>query len=54
MKKVYWTIAVLVLAIIYIDTFKTLPKGIACALGAALGYMIGAILWNTIKDRKKK
>ena len=53
-KKVYWIIAALVLAVIYIDSLKTLPKGIACALGVALGYMIGAILWSIIKDRKKK
>ena len=53
MKKVYLFIAVLVLALIFIDSNKTLPKGIAYALGAAIGYIIGAIIWNAIKKRKR-
>ena len=54
MKKVYWYIAAaLILALIIVDRL-TLPKGVSYALGAALGYMIGAIVWNAIKNRKKK
>ena len=53
MKKVYWYIAALILALIIVDHL-TLPKGVSYALGAALGYMIGAIVWNAIKNRKKK
>ena len=53
MKKNYFFIAVLVLALIIVDRLA-LPKGISYALGAGLGYMIGAIIWNAIKNRKKK
>ena len=53
MKKVYWYIAAIVLILIYIYFIETLPKGIGFALGAALGYMIGTILWNAIKNRKR-
>ena len=53
MKKNYFYIAVLVLAIIIVDRLA-LPKGISYALGAGLGYMIGEIIWNAIKNRKKK
>ncbi len=56
MKKAYLYIAALVLAVILIDVYfsKILPKGVVYALGAALGYVIGAILWNAIKNRKKE
>ena len=53
MKKNYFFIAVLVLAIIIVDRLA-LPKAIAYAICAGLGYMIGAISWSTIKNRKKE
>ncbi len=53
MKKNYFFIAVLVLALIIVDRLA-LPKGISYAVGAGLGYMIGAIIWNALKNRKKK
>jgi hypothetical protein len=53
MKKNYFYIAVLVLAIIIVDRLA-LSKGICFALCAGLGYMIGAIIWNEIKNRKKE
>ena len=53
MKKNYFYIAALVLAIIIVDRLA-LPKGIGYAICAGLGYMIGAIIWNAIKNRKKK
>ena len=53
MKKNYLYIAALVLAIIIVDRLA-LPKGISYAICAGLGYMIGAISWSTIKNRKKE
>jgi hypothetical protein len=53
MKKNYLFIVALVLIVIIVDRLA-LPKGISYALGVALGYMIGAISWSTIKNRKKK
>ena len=53
MKKNYLFIAALVLMLIIVDRLA-LPKGIVYALGAAIGYMIGAILWKAIKNRKKE
>ena len=53
MKKTYWYIAALVLILIIVDHL-TLPKGVSYALGAAIGYMIGVIIWKAIKNRKKK
>jgi hypothetical protein len=41
------------LALIIVDRLA-LPKGISYAVGAGLGYMIGAIIWNALKNRKKK
>ena len=52
MKKNYFYIAALVLAIIIVDRLA-LPKAIAYAICAGLGYMIGTILWNAIKNRKR-
>ena len=53
MKKNYFYIAALGLMLIIVDRLA-LPKGFTYALGAALGYMIGAIIWSEIKNRKKK
>ena len=53
MKKNYLFIAVLVLALIIVDRLA-LPKGIEYGIGATLGFMIGALLLNAIKNRKKK
>ena len=53
MKKIYFYIAALVLAIIIVDRLA-LPKGIGYAIGAAFGYVISVSLMNAIENRKKK
>ena len=53
MKKNYFYIAVLVLAIIIVDRLA-LSKGICYALGAGFGYVISVSLMNAIENRKKK
>jgi hypothetical protein len=53
MKKTYLYIVALVLVIIIVDRLA-LPKGVSYALGTGLGYMIGAIQWNAMKNRKRE
>ena len=59
MNNIFLHIATIVLILVIMYSFVHFLRGIvnpaiAYALGAGLGYMIGAIIWNAIKNRKKE